>query len=285
MLCPHGVLSYQRPVAKRGIVSQGEFGYDLLIYKFKEESMTSLKHATVCLLVAAASLLVSCQKPKIVFATDPTEPPLESLNDAKQMVGFDVDMVRALEEAGGFHAELVAVNWDNIFSGLQAGKYDAVISGVTILDERKSTMDFSDPYLKAGQTLLVKSDSKVGGLRDLSGKTVGAAWPPALEALAEQAGSVAFTRKNFDSEHDAVAAVAKGEVDALLLDEPLALYYANKNPEYKGLLKTVGGPIVDQSYGIAMKKGNTKVLEVINRALSKVRGSSQDMHIRKQWIE
>jgi polar amino acid transport system substrate-binding protein len=122
-------------------------------------------------------------------------------------------------------------------------------------------------------------------LRDLAGKTVGAAWPPALEALAEQAGSVAFAHRSFDSEHEAVAAVVKGEVDALLLDEPLALYHANKNPEYRSLLKTVGAPIVDQGYGIAVKKGNTKVLGQINRALSKVLGSAQEMEIRKRWIE
>jgi ABC-type amino acid transport substrate-binding protein len=112
---------------------------------------------------------------KIVVATDATWPPMEMVDENKNIVGFDIDLLTAAANAAGFVVEFKNTAWDGIFAGLEAGKYDAVISSVTITEERQKTMDFSTPYINAGQILVVKSDStNVTTLADLKGKTVGA---------------------------------------------------------------------------------------------------------------
>ncbi len=93
--------------------------------------------------------LLSCkpkaQAVKVTIATDATWPPMEFVNESKEIVGFDIDLMKAAAKAGGFAVEFKNTAWDGIFAGLANGEYDAVISSVTITDERKQTMDFSRP--------------------------------------------------------------------------------------------------------------------------------------------
>ena len=96
---------------------------------------------------------------KIVIATDATFPPMEMVDTNKNIVGFDIDLMNAAAKAGGFVVEFKNTAWDGIFAGLDNGKYDAVMSSVTITDERKGTMDFSMPYINAGQILTVRADT------------------------------------------------------------------------------------------------------------------------------
>ena len=98
-------------------------------------------------------------KTKIVIATDATWPPMEMVDESKEIVGFDIDLMKAAAKAGGFEVEFQNTAWDGIFAGLEAGEYDAVMSSVTITDERKQTMDFSVPYINAGQILVVRKAS------------------------------------------------------------------------------------------------------------------------------
>jgi len=122
--------------------------------------------------------VMSCAKKeptKITIATDATWPPMEMVDTNKNIVGFDIDLMNAAAKAGGFTVEFKNTAWDGIFAGLENGKYDAVMSSVTITDERKKTMDFSLPYINAGQILVVKNETQgVTKLDDLKGKTVGA---------------------------------------------------------------------------------------------------------------
>ena len=121
--------------------------------------------------------VVACgpkQPSKIIIASDATFPPMEMVDENKAIVGFDVDLMNAAAKAGGFAVEFKNTAWDGIFAGLDAGKYDAVMSSVTITDDRKKTMDFSVPYINAGQVVVVKSEvNNVTVLADLKGKTVG----------------------------------------------------------------------------------------------------------------
>ena len=114
-------------------------------------------------------------KHKLVIAVDATWPPMEYVDDNKEIVGFGPDMMKAAAAAAGFEVELRNTAWDGIFAGLAARSYDAICSSVTITDERKETMDFSEPYVNAGQVLVVqKTLSGVSKIADLSGKRVGA---------------------------------------------------------------------------------------------------------------
>jgi polar amino acid transport system substrate-binding protein len=125
---------------------------------------------------ASAGLSSCAKKPtKIVVASDATWPPMEFVDENKNVVGFTIDLVKAIAEVGKFEIEIKNTAWDGIFAGLAAGNYQVIASSVTITDERKGTMDFSDPYVNAGQVLVVRKNTEgVATLADLVGKNVGA---------------------------------------------------------------------------------------------------------------
>ena len=233
--------------------------------------------------------VVSCgarQPSKIVIASDATFPPMEMVDESKNIVGFDVDLMNAAAKAGGFTVEFKNTAWDGIFAGLEAGKYDAVMSSVTITDDRKKTMDFSVPYINAGQVVVVKSEvNNVQTLADLKGKTVGAqiGTTGAFEIDKVKAADK-ITEKTYDEIGLAFEDLANGRIAGIVIDSPVAANYALQNPNYKGKLKIVGEPFTQEFYGVAVKKGNAKVLDVINAGLKKVIDTDDYKALQQKWL-
>ena len=219
----------------------------------------------------------------IVIATDATWPPMEMVNEQKQIVGFDIDLMNAAAKAGGFTVEFKNTAWDGIFAGLEAGEYDAVMSSVTITDERKQTMDFSVPYINAGQILIVRKElTGVDKLDQLKGKNVGAQIGTTGAFEIEKVAGV--TLKTYDEIGLAFEDLANGRIEAVVCDTPVAAQFALQNDNYKGKLKIVGKPFTEEYYGVAVKKGNSKVLELVNRGLEKVLKTSTYKQIEAKWL-
>jgi polar amino acid transport system substrate-binding protein len=251
-----------------------------------------MKRVLLMLLVlAAASGLAFAKgggeaggKPKIVIATDATWPPMEMVNESKQIVGFDIDLMKAAADAGGFTAEFKNTAWDGIFAGLEAGEYDAVMSSVTITDERKQTMDFSVPYINAGQILVVRKELQgVDKLDQLKGKSVGAQIGTTGAFEIEKVPGV--TLKTYDEIGLAFEDLANGRIQAVVCDTPVAAQFALQNDNYKGKLKIVGKPFTEEFYGVAVKKGNSKVLDLINKGLNKVLKTATYDKIYAAWLK
>ncbi len=250
-----------------------------------------LKKVIIALtLVCVAFGMLSCQKKepsKIVIATDATFPPMEMVDENKNIVGFDVDLMNAAAKAAGFTVEFKNTAWDGIFAGLENGKYDAVMSSVTITDERKQTMDFSMPYINAGQVLVVPaSTTGVETLADLKGKTVGAqiGTTGAFE-IDKVKDSDKITEKTYDEIGLAFEDLVNGRIAGVVIDTPVAANYALQNEQYKGKLKIVGKPFTQEFYGVAVKKGNTKVLDLINAGLKKVIDNGTEAKLEAQWLK
>jgi polar amino acid transport system substrate-binding protein len=248
------------------------------------------KVLTGLVLVSLLLGVVSCAKKepaKIVIATDATFPPMEMVDTNKAIVGFDVDLMNAAAKAGGFVVEFKNTAWDGIFAGLADGKYDAVMSSVTITDERKKTMDFSMPYVNAGQIIVVRSDlNNVTTLADLKGKTVGAqiGTTGAFEIdKVKEADKI--TEKTYDEAGLAFADLANKRIDAVVIDTPVAANYALQAADYKGKLKMVGTAFTEEYYGVAVKKGNSKVLDVVNAGLKKVLDAGENKAIEDKWLK
>ena len=224
---------------------------------------------------------------KIVIATDATFPPMEMVDTNKNIVGFDIDLMNAAAKAGGFVVEFKNTAWDGIFAGLDNGKYDAVMSSVTITDERKGTMDFSMPYINAGQILTVRADTNgVTTLSDLKGKTIGAQiGTTGAFAIDKVKDANNITEKTYDEIGLAFEDLANGRIDGVVVDNPTAASYALQNDKYKGKMKTVGTPFTEEFYGVAVKKGNTKVLDVINAGLKKVLDAGDQKAIEDKWLK
>ena len=249
-----------------------------------------LKRVVVALLVLAMVggllLVASCKRQpsqKIVIATDATWPPMEMVNESKEIVGFDIDLMNAAAKAGGFAVEFKNTAWDGIFAGLEAGEYDAVMSSVTITDERKQNMDFSVPYINAGQILVVPKATKgVTKLSDLKKKTVGAQIGTTGAFEIEKVKGV--MPKTYDEIGLAFEDLINGRIAGIVCDTPVAANYALQNEKYKGKLKIVGEPFTQEYYGVVVKKGNTALIEMINKGIDKVMGTKQYAEFEKKWL-
>lgn len=240
--------------------------------------------AFLLLVILAIPSMASAKE--IVFAADATWPPMEMLNDQKQIVGFAPDLLQAIGKAAGFTPVVKNVAWDGIFAGLMAGKYDAVSSSVSITEERKNAMLFSDPYFEVKQAVIVQKTSGIKKPEDLKGKTVGAQiGTTGYFAVKDLKG---VTAKTYDEVGLAVEDLYSGRINAVSCDDPVAANYALLQPEYKDKLEIAFIlPSEDKEfYGFAFpknKKGEENA-KLVNEGLAKIKADGTYDAIAKKWF-
>ncbi len=238
------------------------------------------------LVVLGSASLSSCAKKpsKIVVASDATWPPMEFVDENKNVVGFDIDLVNEIAKAAGFEVEIKNTAWDGIFAGLAAGNYQAVASSVTITDERKATMDFSEGYVNAGQVLVVRKETTgVATLADLVGKKVGG--QIGTTGVMEIGKVAGVELKTYDEVGLAYQDLANGNIDGVVADSPIAANFALQNPAYKDKLMIVGQPFTDEWLGFAFKKGDTKTAKLFADGLAKVKASGKLDELTAKWLK
>jgi polar amino acid transport system substrate-binding protein len=248
--------------------------------------MKNSRFAFAIMVLAVLSLSACAPKAakKIVFGSDATFPPMEFVDEQKNIVGFDVDMINAVAKAGGFEANVKNTAWDGIFAGLTAGDYDAVLSSVTITEERKGTMDFSEPYVNAGQVIIVpKTTTKVSKPEDLAGLKVGVQIGTTGDMAVAKIEKA--TKKTYDEIGLAVEDLTIGRIDAVVVDSPIAANYVLRNDKYKAKLQIVGVPFTDEFYGVAVKKGNKVVLDQINKGLAAIKKDGTLDKLKAKWLQ
>ncbi|KUG29914.1 amino acid abc transporter, periplasmic amino acid-binding protein [hydrocarbon metagenome] len=234
-------------------------------------------------LVALMLLSGTAMAKDIVFATDATWPPMEFVGPDKEITGFAVDYMKAAGKEAGFNPVFKAVAWDGIFAGLDAGNYDAICSSVSITDERKNAMDFSIPYFKVRQALVVPKASTVKGIEEMKGKTLGAQISTTGHFAIKKVEGI--KDKSYDEVGLAFEDLFNGRIDGVVCDDPVAAQYALQNDKYKDALKIA--TIIeagDEFYGIAMKKGNAEVLDLVNKGIKAVQDKGIDKELQKKWI-
>lgn len=241
-----------------------------------------------CLVGISAVLLVSACGSKdadsgktLKVATDPAFAPFESKGPDGQLVGFDIELMKAAGKSAGLTVEFQSLPFDGIIPALRANTVNAAISAMTITPERAKTVDFSDPYFKAGLAIAVRqSDTKLTSLESLENKKIAA-----------QIGTTGATKaksipgaqvRTFDSTPLALQELANGNVDAVINDAPVTLS-AIKTGKIKGL-KVVGKLLTEESYGIAFPK-NSPHRDAINKALAQMNKDGTYAAIRKKWFE
>jgi polar amino acid transport system substrate-binding protein len=221
--------------------------------------------AVAALAVAVAATAAVAPPPaikkagKIVFCTDATYPPEESLQGTK-FVGSDIDIATAVAKQMRVKAEFKNTTFDSIIAAVKAKKCDAIISGMNDTAQRRKQVQFVD-YLKVGQSILVKKGNPehITKLSDLAGKTVSVEsgttnrdFLAAESAKLKKQGKKAISIKTFPKDTDAAAALKAGRVDAYFGDSPVAVFYANRDKSFQ-----VGGaPIAPIAIGIALRHGD-----------------------------
>jgi polar amino acid transport system substrate-binding protein len=240
-------------------------------------------------IVILAAMMLSLLSPSawartIVFATDPTWPPMEFVDAGQKISGFAIDYMNAAAAEAGFTAEFKTMAWDDIFAGLAAGKYDAVCSSVSVTEERMGAMDFSTPYFKVRQALLVPAASPAKSLADMKGRTVGAQMSTTGHFAIKKTPGI--TDKTYDELGPAIEDLAGGRIDGVVCDDPVAAQYAMREAAYAGKLKlaAVIDTGEDEFYAVAVKKGDKATLKLVNAGIEAVKAKGVDSELKKKWI-
>ena len=207
-------------------------------------------------------------------------PPFESVDASGKIVGFDPDIIAAIAKAAGFEFELINTRWDGIFVALASGEFGAVISAATITDERKQTVDFSDPYFNAGQMIAVKQGSPIKTPADLDGKKVGVQLGTTGDIWVSDNTKAEVVR--YDEITLAFQALGNGDIDAIVNDGPTSADIIKANPELGATL--VGEPFTEENYGIAVSKDKPELLAAINKGLAAVKASGEYDKIYETWF-
>ncbi|MBO4300310.1 MAG: basic amino acid ABC transporter substrate-binding protein [Desulfovibrio sp.] len=220
---------------------------------------------------------------KYVVASDCTWPPMELLNDEKQPVGFDIDFIRAVAKAAGFEVDVRNIAWDGIFGGVATGQYDIVASATTITEERKKQFDFSDPYYEVAQAVVLPAGKSISGLQDLKGLKVGGQIGTTGIFVMRKSG-VDVDLKEYDDVGLSIQDMMNGRLDAVICDDPVALYYVNKKKDTAGKITIALVTQEKEYYGFTVKKGRKDLVEKLNMGIKKVRASGEEAQLLEKWM-
>jgi polar amino acid transport system substrate-binding protein len=245
--------------------------------------MKNRTYILVSLLILVSVILSACQPAakKVRVVMDATWPPFEMLDEtSKQPVGFDVDLMNAIAQKANLQIEFVNVPFDSALTGMAQCQYDVAVSAITITEERKKSMLFSDPYFAAGQVVTVNSNnSDIKSKEDLGGKKVGAMLGTTGAIEAEKIPGVIYSA--YDTIDQAFLDVMNGQIDAAIADNPLAIGFVGKNP---AKLKTVGPVFTDENYGIAVCNKQPDLLTKINQGLAAVKAEGGVDKLVEKWL-
>lgn len=221
------------------------------------------------------------EKDVYTVATDNSYAPFEFINeDTNELEGFDVDLVTALADEVGIEIEIQQLEFDGIVAGLGSGKFDIGIAGMTITDERKENIDFTESYYEAGLILAVTDDhDDIESIDDVDDKTIATRVGSTSEDYLEE--NTEAEREAFPEITDAYQAVMQNKVDAVLYDLPNVQYYSNK--ETGGDLKTVGEKLTGEDYGIGFPKGS-ELRDDFDDALATLKEDGTYGDIYEEWF-
>jgi polar amino acid transport system substrate-binding protein len=241
--------------------------------------------AFVALVVTACSggnSLADIQKRGVIkMYTSPDWPPFEYIGKNGQPEGVEVDIANTIAADIGVKLEIISAAFDGFPIALQNGQADIGLSCITITEERRETLDFSEPIANVVQYILKPAENTaVNNLNDLAGSKIGVQvgttgdfWVDDNICSGVLQGTGAEL-KQFKSVQEAVLSMKKGDIGAVVCDSPLAENLAVVNPEFDTVSAArADGSIDNEEIGIAIKKGNTELLKAINASLEKFRAS------------
>ena len=217
---------------------------------------------------------------------DPTYMPFEMTNKRGEIIGFEVDLLKAMTKAMGVKLELVSTSYDGIIPALLTDKFDMIGSGMTLTQERNLRINFSDPFIVVGQTLLIRKElaDKIKSYKDLNSAdyritskigTTGEMVAKKLIAQAKYSG--------FDNEQEALMDVVNGKADAFIYDAPYNVVAVNKAGA--GKLVFLDQPFTFEPLAFGLKKGDYDSLNWINNWLHQIREDGTYDRIHAKWFK
>lgn len=238
----------------------------------------------LCALLLPALLCSSAMAAeKLVVATNPEWPPMEFLDDNRNIVGYDVDMFKAVAAEAGMEAEFKMTAWDGIFAGIAAGNYDAIASAVTITPERQRAYAFTVPYYDVQQIVVLRKGGAATGFADLKGKVLGGQIGTTGIFVAQKSG-VDMTIREYENVGLAMQDLLNKRIDAVVCDSPVALYYANQKEGFSDQLTVAFRTEATESFGFVVRKDRKDLVERLNKGIEAVRAKGIEAKLIQKWL-
>lgn len=223
---------------------------------------------------------------KLIIGVDDTFAPMGFLDENNELVGFDIDMAKAVGEKLGIEVEFQVVNWDMKEQELNQGNIDLIWNGYSITDERKEKVNFTNAYLDNDQVVVTMADSGIASLADLAGKTVAAQTDSSAVEAIDAHPDIAATfasRPTFDTNDMAIMDMEAGRSDAVVADKVLLEYVVSRKEDpskYVILQEGLGA----EEYAVGVRKEDTALLEALNGALDELKADGTAAEIATKWF-
>lgn len=246
-----------------------------------------------CLMLAVLMLasFVACSskddagsgKKTLVMATNAYFPPYEYY-EGQDIVGIDVEIMAAIANKMGCDFKVEDMEFDSIINAVDSGKADVGLAGMTVTEDRLKNVDFSDTYTTSKQVIIVPEDSAIASPDDLNNVKIGVQLGTTGDIyISEDIANGVYTGstvEQYNSGMEAVLSLEQGKIDAVIIDEQPAKVFVEKNEG----LKILDTEYVEEEYAIAIKKGNTELLDQVNATLAELKESGELQEIIDKYI-
>ncbi|MBV7276293.1 amino acid ABC transporter substrate-binding protein [Clostridiaceae bacterium UIB06] len=218
---------------------------------------------------------------KIVVGVDDTYPPMEFKDKENKLVGYDVDMVNEIAKKLGVNVEFVPTAWDGIFMALQSKKFDLIQSSVSITDERKKSMIFTQPYIYGGNAIFVKSDNTtINSQDDFKDKIIGCQiGTTAQDVLSKMSGMKEV--KKYNGMTEAFLDLKNGRIDAVVSDPQVGDYYIASQ---KDKFKKIKSLLNQEPIGVAFRKDDTDLRDGYQKAMDELKKDGTLSKLSQKWF-
>lgn len=219
-------------------------------------------------------------KRKLIMCTNAEFPPYE-YHDGNEIVGIDIDIIKTIGEMKGFEVEIQDIAFDATIPAVMSNKADFAMSGMTVTEDRLKNVDFTHTYQTAIQSVVVAPGSDIKTLDDLKGKKIGVieGYTGDLYATEE------FGEANIERYHkntDGFQALKSGRIDAFIIDDQVAVALVKEDG---GKFTILDSAYATEEYAIAVKKGNTEILEMLNSAIDEMKSNGELQKIIDKYID
>ncbi len=247
--------------------------------------------AVVMIMVLAIGAMAGCSNNEdkevktYIAATEPTYPPFDSTDDDGNIIGFDMDLLDAIAEDQGFKVEYQAFEFDAIVPAVNAGNADIVAAAMNVTSERAEKVTFTDKYFDSGKVILVKKDNDtIKTAEDITknmkvAAQIGTTEGDYVQGLAAEGKIKEAVILNQTTQ--CIMQLQNGDIDAIVMDAPVAVYYQAK---YADEIKQLDALIDPAEMAFAVAKDNTELLEKINAGLKNVKASGKYDELVKKWF-
>ncbi|MHB7978468.1 ABC transporter substrate-binding protein [Clostridium sporogenes] len=223
---------------------------------------------------------------KITVGLDDSYPPMEFRDKENKLVGFDIDLGNEIGKKLGVKTEYTTTDFNGILLALNSGKFDVIISGLSITDKRKEAIDFSEPYVMGGQVIAINKNNNtinnntINKLSDLKDKTIGCQLGSTGDKAATEIKGLKET-KRYDKITEAFHELIAGRIDAVIMDAQVGGYYISKEKDkYKVLEETVS----KEPMGIGFKKEDKELKEAVQKALNELKEDGTLSKLSIKWF-